>query len=395
LIELVKILFWISLASLFYCYMGYGLLLLLINKTKGLFKKTKSVNDLKQNLPAATFVIAAFNEEAILQKKIENCLSLNYPPHLLTIIINTDGSSDSSSAIIKQYPAIVHLHNEERKGKAAAVKRAMQFVKTPYVIFSDANTMLNTECIRKIVPHFLNPKTGGVAGEKKIVYDGNASAVGNAEGLYWKYESYMKKLDAEFYTVVGAAGELFALRTELFADFPDEMILDDFIISMQLCKRGFIIQYEPEAFAAETPSASLAEEEKRKIRISAGAYQSIGYLKSCINVLRYPLLSFQYISRRLLRWTVCPLAIAVLLIANIFLVIARQHIFYTYSLVLQMLFYAAALAGWFFMVKGKRAALINIPFYFLFMNYCLVKGFFHFMARKQTVLWDKSERQTA
>jgi poly-beta-1,6-N-acetyl-D-glucosamine synthase len=394
LIELVKILFWISLVSLFYCYLGYGLLLVLINKVKGLLKKTKSVIGSAENLPAVTLVIAAFNEEAILQKKIENCLSLNYPPHLLDIIITTDGSSDNSSAIIKQYPAITHLHNEERKGKAAAVKRAMQFVKTPFVIFSDANTMLNTECIKKIAPHFSNPETGGVAGEKKIVYNGNASAVGNAEGLYWKYESYMKKLDAEFYTVVGAAGELFALRTELFADFPDEMILDDFIISMQLCKRGFIIQYEPEAFAAETPSASLAEEEKRKIRISAGAYQSIGYLKSCINVFKYPLLSFQYISRRLLRWTVCPLAIVLLFIANIFLVRAGQHFFYSYSLVLQIIFYAAALAGWIFMMKGKRAALINIPFYFLFMNYCLVKGFFHFVARKQTVLWEKSERQT-
>jgi poly-beta-1,6-N-acetyl-D-glucosamine synthase len=394
LIELVKILFWVSLVSLFYCYFGYGLLLLLLNKTKGLLKKTKPLIGSAENLPAVTLVIAAYNEEAILQKKIENCLSLNYPLHLLTIIINTDGSSDNSSVIIKQYPPITHLHNEERKGKAAAVKRAMQFVKTPYVIFSDANTMLNTECIKKIVPHFSNPETGGVAGEKKIVYDGTASAVGNAEGLYWKYESYMKKLDAEFYTVVGAAGELFAIRTELFADFPDEMILDDFIISMQLCKRGFMIQYEPEAFAAETPSASLAEEEKRKIRISAGAYQSIGYLKSCINVFKYPLLSFQYISRRLLRWAVCPLAITVLLITNIFLVAGRQNIFYSYSLVLQIIFYAAALAGWFFMIKGKRAALINIPFYFLFMNYCLVKGFFHFMARKQTVLWEKSERQT-
>jgi poly-beta-1,6-N-acetyl-D-glucosamine synthase len=393
--ELVKILFWISLSILFYCYFGYGILLLVINKVKHLFTKKIPVTVSEQNLPAVTLIITAFNEEEVLQKKIENCLSLNYPRPLITIIVNTDGSSDGSGNIIKKYPEIVHLHSEIRKGKSAAVKRAMQFVKTPYVIFSDANTMLNAGSIKKIIPHFSNLKTGGVAGEKKIVYSNNTSVVGNAEGLYWKYESFMKKLNAEFNTVTGAAGELFAIRTELFADFPDEIVLDDFIISMQLCLQGFTIKYEPGAFAEETPSASLADEQKRKTRISAGAYQSIGYLKECINIFKHPALSFQYISGRLLRWTFCPIAIILLLVTNVFLVAGGGlHIFYSYILILQILFYAAAFTGWVFMINKKKVILINIPFYFLFMNYCLIKGFFRFITKKQTVLWEKSVRQT-
>ena len=174
----------------------------------------------------------------------------------------------------------------------------MREVDTPLVIFSDANTMLNEACVKKIVTHYANERTGGVAGEKKILRNQDVSAVGEAEGLYWQYESFMKKLDAGLNTVTGAAGELFSIRTALFKELKDDLILDDFVISMQICLQGYSIAYEPGAFAIESPSASLADEEKRKVRISAGAYQSVGYLKECLNIFKHPLLSFQYLSRR-------------------------------------------------------------------------------------------------
>jgi cellulose synthase/poly-beta-1,6-N-acetylglucosamine synthase-like glycosyltransferase len=286
------------------------------------------------------------------------------------------------------------MHQQERRGKLAAIKRAIQFVQTPVVIFSDANTILNTECIRKIVAHYNDPKTGGVAGEKKITEHKKVSAVGEAEGLYWKYESFLKKQDAGFYTVVGAAGELFSIRTHLFQAPDDSIILDDFIISMQVCLQGYTIAYEPGAFAVESPSASLWEEGKRKLRISAGAYQSIGYLKSCLNFIKYPRLCFQYVSRRLLRWVFCPPMILLLLLANILIVTdPEQSVFYTGFLVAQSLFYLLALPGWLLVRSGKKAGILAIPFYFVFMNYCLVRGFMRFLKGKQTVLWEKSLRQ--
>jgi poly-beta-1,6-N-acetyl-D-glucosamine synthase len=389
------IIFWISFSVLFFCYIGYGLLLFLFNQLKALLVSDKKIETITEWLPV-TIVITAYNEAAVLEKKVANTLSIDYPADKLNIIFVTDGSTDGSAVIIKKYPSLVLLHQDERKGKLAAVKRAMHYVKTPVVVFSDANTELNKECIQRIVSHYADHMTGGVAGEKKIINDQKASAVGDAEGIYWKYESFLKKQDAGFNTVVGAAGELFSIRTALFTHLNDNIILDDFVISMKVCLQGYRIEYEPEAFATEFPSASLAEEEKRKVRISAGAYQSIGYLKGALNFIKYPLLSFQYISRRLFRWVFCPVMLIVLLCSNILIAVnPAMHLIYVLFLYGQLSFYAAAFTGWLLIRAGKRPGILTIPFYFVFMNYCLVKGFIKFLSGKQTVLWGKSIRQAA
>jgi cellulose synthase/poly-beta-1,6-N-acetylglucosamine synthase-like glycosyltransferase len=387
-------LFWISLSLLFFCYIGYGMLLFFINRLKAVLSAgNKATGPADEEETPVTVVITAYNERKVLEKKIKNTLDLDYPPDKLTIIFVTDGSTDGSEAIIRQYPSLQVLHQPERKGKLAAIKRAMQQVQTPIVVFSDANTELNRICIRKMVSHYHNPKTGGVAGEKKIINNPATSAVGDAEGLYWKYESFMKIQDADFNTVVGAAGELFSIRTSLFPQLDDHIILDDFVISMKICLAGYKIEYEPEAFATEFPSASLAEEEKRKVRISAGVYQCIGYLKNALNIFRHPLLSFQYISRRLLRWIVCPVMLVALLLSNALLFFKEASSFYTLFLGAQLIFYVAACIGWLLILSGKRPGILTIPFYFVFMNYCLVKGFIRFLKRNQSVLWDKSVRQ--
>ena len=393
MMTLVTIFFWISLGILFYCYAGYGVILFLLTRIKQFFAPRKEKQSEDFVLPV-TLIVTAYNEKIIIENKIANTLSLDYPPNKLNIIFITDGSIDGSEEIVRKFPSIVSMHLPERKGKYAAIKRAMKQVQTPIVVFSDANTILNAACIKNIAAHYANEKTGGVAGEKKITRHKTMSAVGEAEGLYWQYESFMKKLDAGFNTVTGAAGELFSIRTALFKELEDDLILDDFVISMQICLEGYRIEYEPEAFAIELPSASLTEEEKRKVRISAGAYQSIVYLKECLNIFKYPLLSFQYISRRLLRWVFCPIMLVILLLSN-FLLICYQvtDIFYNGFLVAQIVFYLFAFAGWLLVRAGKRAGLFGIPFYFVFMNYCLVKGFIKFVKGKQSVLWEKSMRQ--
>ena len=385
--------FWLSLGILWYCYIGYGLIAYLLTGFKRVIRPAKRKPEISGLLPVS-LVVTAYNEESVLEQKINNILELDYPRDLLQVIFVTDGSSDTSTRLVQRHPFITLLHQPERKGKYAAIKRAMLAVNSPVVVFSDANTMLNKESIKRIVAHYGNAKVGGVAGEKKIIYRRQSSAVGQAEGIYWKYESIMKQLDAGLYTVVGAAGELFSIRTALFTGLNDDLILDDFIISMQVCLRGYKIEYEPGAFATESPSISLAEEEKRKTRISAGAYQSIGYLKDSLNVFRHPLLTFQYISRRLLRWTFCPLMLFVLLLSSILLVIKGQYpVFYSFAFYVQLFFYGIALLGGLLLRSGKNPGVFTIPFYFVFMNYCLAKGFFRFIKGKQTVLWEKSLRQ--
>lgn len=380
------IIFWSCFAILFYSYIGYGILLYLLNKPKIIEKNPTSA----AYTPDITIVIPSFNEADFLIKKIENTLGLNYPANKLFIIVVADGSDDDSLNIIKKYPQITALYHPQRKGKAAAINHAMQQVQTPVVVFSDANSILNKDSLQNIVGHFNTDKVGGVAGEKRIYSTDNG--VGQAEGLYWQYESLMKKLDADFYTVIGAAGELFAMRTSLFHPMDESIILDDLFLSMKICLQGYIIAYEPNAFAEETPTISLHEEEKRKIRIAAGAFQAVNSI-SIKNLLHYPKVAFQYFSRRWLRWVVSPIAILLLLITNILLAIWFPASVYSGLLVVHILFYLFAVAGW-YLIKTKRTIVwTTVPFYFLFMNYCMLRGLIFFMQGKYTVLWQKSARQ--
>jgi cellulose synthase/poly-beta-1,6-N-acetylglucosamine synthase-like glycosyltransferase len=343
--------------------------------------------------PPVTLIVTAYNEEKIIHEKIKNLLELDYPADKIRMMIIADGSTDDTKSIVAQYPAIQLLYLPERKGKYAAIKRAVKQVTTPVIIFSDANTMLNSQSIKKMVQHFSDPKTGGVAGEKKIINGPGAGAVGAGEGLYWQYESFMKKLDAGLHTVIGAAGELFSIRTELFRELSDDLIIDDFVISMQICLQGYRIAYEPEAFSTEPPSATLAEEEKRKVRISAGAYQSVGYLKDALNLRHHSLLAFQFISRRLLRWLFCPPMLILFFISNACIVFINPHPFYNIILLGQLFFYLMATAGWALVRQSGKAGIFTIPFYFVFMNYCLVKGLIRYRQGRQSVLWEKALRQ--
>jgi poly-beta-1,6-N-acetyl-D-glucosamine synthase len=393
MMEFTIIFFWACLAIVFYSYFGYGLLVLLVNGFKKIFNPVKN-NSIEFSEPPVTIIISAYNEEEVLVEKIENTLSIDYPLEKLQIIFITDGSTDDSERILSQYPQISVMHQPERKGKYAAIKRVMQRVNTPIVVFSDANSMLNKECIRNIIPHFQDKKVGAVAGEKKIIGSKTGSSAGDAERLYWKYESFMKKRDAELYSVAGAAGELFSIRTGLFEALDDDVILDDFIISMQICMQGYKIAYEQSAYATELPSASLAEEEKRKVRISAGAFQAIGYLKECLNFLKHPLLAFQFFSRRILRWIFCPPMFLFILISNILIVFRYpESEIYRLLLFAQSVFYLLAFFGWIIARSGRKANVFTIPFYFVFMNYCLAKGFVKFIHGQQSVLWEKSLRQ--
>lgn len=391
---LYKALFFFSLFILFYSYIGYGVLVWLVLRFKSIVHSKKNILANAVEYPGVTIIIAAYNEEDFIKEKIENTLLIDYPIDKLSILVVTDGSTDNTPAIAKQYNSVQVLHSPKRDGKTAAIHRAMDFVNRPIVVFSDANTFLNPEAVKKIVAHYQDKKTGGVAGEKKIKITEDEQSPGIGEGLYWKYESFLKKMDASLYTVVGAAGELFSIRTELY-EFPgDDVLLDDFIISLRICKKGYRIAYEPGAFAVESPSSSISEEKKRKIRISAGGFQSIARLKELFNIFKYPLLSFQYISHRVLRWALCPFLLPMVFILNGYLVLTNENEqIYLYLLIGQFLFYGCAFAGWLLSINNKKVKLLYVPYYFVFLNICLYLGFFRYIKGRQTVLWDKAKRQ--
>ncbi|MFM9837940.1 MAG: glycosyltransferase family 2 protein [Cyclobacteriaceae bacterium] len=386
----MQIVFWLSLFIIAYTYVGYPILLFFLISLK---KKSPKPTPTSQNkeLPEVTLIVACYNEGDILKKKIENTLLLDYPINKRTLYFVTDGSTDNSIEIIKQYPEIKLFHENERKGKNAAVNRVIDQVKTPITIFSDANTFLNPLALQLITRHYDDGKVGAVAGEKRVFQNKEENAAGSGEGAYWKYESKLKAWDSELRTIVGAAGELFSLRTSLYEKVPAGVLIEDFRVSMNIAKRGYRVVYEPEAFAMETSSLSMEEENKRKVRISAGGLIEVWHFMGLLNIFKYGLLSFQYISHRMLRWTFAPLGLLLALISNIYLSIQGSR-FYTGVLSAQLLFYLIALVGYLLRNKKLRFGLVFVPYYFVFMNLSVYKGLLLLIRKKQTDVWEKAKR---
>lgn len=391
---IMKVVFWLSLVIVFYSYVFYGIVIWTLIIIRNFINSRKRIT-FAPSFPRVTLLVAVYNEEAFIRQKIENTLQLDYPAEKLDILFVTDGSTDGTNAIIGKYPQINLLFQPERRGKVAAINRAMQQISTPIVIFCDANTLLNTAAIREIVKHYDDPLIGGVSGEKIVSDPEHAETLAGAgEGLYWKYESLLKKLDSEFWTVVGAAGELFSIRTSLFEPVHEDVLLDDLIISLRIAQKGYRIAYEPSAYAIESPSANIREEQKRKIRIGAGGYQSIVMLASLLNIFKYPKLSFQYISHRVLRWAVCPFLLPLIFVLNVALVFRSGESIYLLLLLMQVIFYLFAFAGYRQAQHNKKSRLFYIPYYFVFMNLSLYAGLKRYLNKSQSVLWEKSQRKT-
>lgn len=381
----MSIFFWTSLNILIYTYLGYGFLTWLFLK----FKKKSTLPPLIE-LPSVTLLIAAYNEADIIEEKILNTLELDYPKDKLKIMFVTDGSDDGTPELVRRYPFIQLLHKPERLGKIAAVQRAMPLLRTPITIFSDANTFLNPDAILNLVKHFADEKVGAVAGEKRVWIGSKDKANAAGEGLYWKYESWLKKQDAALGTVVGAAGELFAIRTALFEPVPTDTIIEDFYLTLRIAQKGFRVAYAPDACALEYASADANEEIKRKIRISAGGFQAMVRLRALLNPFRYGLLTFQYVSHRVLRWTLAPLALPILFVSNGMLVF--QSTFYAFIFLMQILFYIIAAIGYYLKDKPLKIKGFSVPFYFTLMNVCVYYGFIKYLKKQQSVVWEKAKR---
>ncbi|HVW97007.1 MAG TPA: glycosyltransferase family 2 protein [Mucilaginibacter sp.] len=387
----MKIIFWLSCFIVFYTFMGYGIFLYVLLRIKRAVKgRRKLPGSDPDTLPHCTLIVAAYNEEDFIKNKIDNSLKLNYPEGKLKLIFVTDGSTDKTPEIIGKYPEIQLLHRPQRAGKIAAVHRAMEYVETPVAVFTDANTFLNPDAVINICRHYADATVGAVAGEKRVHIDDSADASAAGEGFYWKYESVLKKWDSELYSVVGAAGELFSVRCSLYEDVPADTVLDDFMISMQIAAKGYRIIYEPEAYAMETASANVSEELKRKIRIAAGGIQSILRLKKLFNPLKYPVLSFQYVSHRVLRWTVTPFLLILIFILNIFL---QDGLLYRSIFAAQILFYILAFLGFIMEKRQVRIKALFVPYYFCVMNYAVLMGIIRYYTKKQSAVWEKARRK--
>ena len=383
--------FWASLALIVYAFLGYGLLMALWARTT----RPRPLTDLADaDLPAVTLIVPAYNERAALPAKLANCRALDYPRDRLTLLFVTDGSTDGSAAFLRTQPDVTVLHDPNRQGKPAAMNRAMQVVDTPIAVFTDANTLVNREALRRLVRHFADPRVGCVAGEKRV-HAGDQAVAGAGESLYWRYESTVKRWESAVGSVMGAAGELVAIRSDRYTPLPPDALIDDFVLSFRIAMAGYRLAYEPDAYGSETASVSVGEEWKRKRRIAAGGIQAVWWLTPLLNPFRYGLLSFQFISHRVLRWTLVPLLLALLIPLNAWLA-WRVGGVYTWLAAGQVVFYGAAWLGWRLerVPPGRaiRRKVFYIPYYFTMMNLAVVAGAWRYGRGRQSVLWEKVQR---
>ncbi len=390
----LKILFWATLLIVFYTYIGYGILLYIIIRLKRLFagKPCEAVLPADSELPTMTLMICAYNEEDVVAEKMENTLALDYPRDKFRIMWVTDGSNDRTNELLRAYPEVDIVFSPERRGKTAALKHGLRELQTRYVAFTDANTMINRGALKEIARLFKDPTIGCVSGEKRVVAKREGEMAAEGEGLYWKYESTLKRWDSELYSAMGAAGELYAIDPKLVREVPDEALLDDFMMSMYIVDDGHRIAYTTEAYAQEYGSANIFEESKRKRRIAAGGLQSIWWLRRMLNPLRQPLVAFQYISHRVLRWSLTPVAMVIMLAVNIALVTMKAGTFYTVMLILQLLFYLMAYAGWLMAKHGRKNKLLYTAYYFVFMNINVFRGMVYLRNHGKSGAWEKAKR---
>lgn len=391
---LLEILFWAMLLIVFYTYIGYGILLYIIIRLKRLLKGKpfEAVLPADDKLPTITLMICAYNEEDVVAEKMENTRAIDYPRDKFRVMWVTDGSNDRTNELLKAYPEVDIVFSPERRGKTAALKHGLKEVKTRYVAFTDANTMINPDAMREIARQFMDSRVGCVSGEKRVTARNKGEMAAEGEGLYWKYESMLKKWDSELYSTMGAAGELYAIDPKLVREVPDEALLDDFMMSMYVVEDGYRIAYTPDAYACEFGSANIYEESKRKRRIAAGGLQSIWWLRSMLNPIRQPLVTFQYVSHRVLRWSLTPIAMVVLLLANIALVWMDAGKVYTWALIIQAFFLLMAFLGWLQTRFGQKNKWLYTAYYFLFMNLNVFRGMAYLKSHGKSGTWEKAKR---
>ncbi len=338
-------------------------------------------------LPRVALVIAAYNEERVIRAKLDNCRALSYPRELLTVIVAADGSSDRTADIVRELgdPRVIVLHEPERRGKGAALNRAVAASDADVVVLSDANNFYSVDAIERLVARLEDPGVGGVTGAKKI-FEARERAAAAGDGLYWRYESLIKTAESRLGGTVAADGEIFALRRAQYAPIPRHVVNDDMHLTLRLVERGLRLVYEPTATASEEGSFTIREDFNVKVRMIAGGLQN-----TCAEwrtVFGSGAFTFKYLSHKILRWLM-PLFMLGLLVSSALLARTTP---YNLLFAAQLFFYGLAALGWWLNARGQRGALFYVPFYFVAMNAAAAGGLLRFLRGSQTPLWTKAAR---
>jgi cellulose synthase/poly-beta-1,6-N-acetylglucosamine synthase-like glycosyltransferase len=389
-----EMVFWLSLGAVAYSYILYPLLLILLASIKQTARDLSFLGS-RQNrrnsspdtsLPSVALLCAAHNEENVIEDKLRNTAQLDYPAERLEFFLGLDAPTDSTSECARRilHPSFRIVPFAVRRGKLAVVNDLVQRTSADILVFSDANTMLSPDALRKLVRHFADPKVGAVCGELLLVSAGTRVSM---ESLYWRYEKGLKFLENRLNCVLGANGAVYAIRRSLYHP-RDRQIIEDFQLPMEIRHAGYRVVYDPESTAVEEVAPSLSAEFHRRVRIGAGDCQTLLHNPRFLNPFK-GLPAVAYFSHKCLRWLVPPLLL-LLLVSNI--VLARQPL-YAALLAAQVLFYLLAAIGWLRHRAGSPGGLTGAALYFTVMNAALLLGFVRYLTGRQKTIWASTPRQ--
>jgi cellulose synthase/poly-beta-1,6-N-acetylglucosamine synthase-like glycosyltransferase len=393
--RVMEVLVWGSFALLFYTFFGYGFLLVFLSALRQATSDLRFASGRRDrraqrgaNLPQVSLVFAAYNEEGVIQEKLRNCAALEYPFELLEILVGADGCSDRTVELGNEVAGrnVRIFDYTERSGKPMVLNKLVPETRGEIVVFSDANTMIGPESLRNVVRHFANRRVGCVSGELRLkTPDGKPFS----EGLYWKYEIFLKIMESRLNMVSGAHGGIFAIRRELYEPLPKTGIIDDFLISMRIRGRGYRCVYDPETWAEEVAIPSVKGEFGRRIRISAGGFHAI------VDTWRMllptaGLIALSYWSHKVLRW-LAPFAMILAFAGSLALINVPPYAALTIA---ALLFTAAGIVGYSRESSGKPTGKFAFPYYFLSMHLAMLLGFFRFAKGTQRAAWARTSRET-
>jgi len=383
--QVAALVMWLSVAGIVYTYVLYPALIWVFARVIGSQGSPRDLSD--EELPSVSLLIAAYNEQANIGARVDNALRLDYPASKLEIVIASDGSSDATNQIVRarRDPRVRLLAYRARRGKAAVLNSAMREVRGDIVVLSDANTDTDPAAIRKLVRWFASPSVGVVSG-RLVLIDGVTGT--NVDGLYWKYETFLKKCESRLGALLGANGGIYAIRRALYTGIRESTLIDDFVIPLLMRLRsGCAIVYETEAIAYEETPPKISAEFTRRARIGTGGFQSMRVLWRLLRP-SHGWIAFTFASHKIARW-VCPFLLLAAFAANLLLVL---HPAYAAIFAAQATVYALAAIGTRSTGQSNAAKCVRLATLFASMNLALLVGFWRWTTTEPQGAWTRTAR---
>lgn len=375
--------FWASLIMLFYTYFGYPMYAYF----RGKYFRYPVSKDIGYK-PSISVIISAYNEEAFIEGKIKNLLESDYPKEKMEILVGSDGSTDSTAAILSRMASdkVKVYAFEERRGKPSILRDLMAHAYGEIAVFCDVRQVFDSKAIGHLAANFADEKVGCVSGE--LIFDANAdNGVSEGVGIYWHYEKMIRSGESAVHSMVGATGAIYAIRKHLYAAMPSNTILDDVYTPLVIARQGYRCIWDVDAKAYDNAASTPQDEYRRKVRTLAGNYQIFGMFIDLLIPFRHPV-SIPLISHKLLR-VIAPFFMISAFVSNLF--IARQE-YYAFFLICQMVFYILAIVGCMtYREDNKRliARTASTIYVFCFMNFAALAGLYRYIFGRQKVAWEK------